>query len=362
MKRRWKPLNYKELIKKAKAKDLKSVYLLYGEEPYLIDYTLNTLKKIYIDEAFEPLNYMVLCGKNADFETILNACETLPFMSDKKIIIIEDHPLFKTKKESNSEIAGLDTDDYKDKLINYLDSLEEHLCLFFVEKNSSIRKSNPLYKKIAKVGDVIEFKKLRGQDLNHWVEDSFKKYKKKISRSDINYFIAHSSYFDSNQEKTLYDLENEIIKISNYLSEDKHVNKVTLDLLMAKPLEMNVFNLLNSISQKDGERAMILFNEMYMSNQPVLFILHMIIRQLRNMLNYKVLKTKGYTEGDIYEKIKLSKYEYQKVSNQSNNFTISQLEKALFHCLETDKKIKLGLLEDDRLALEILITNLCFKI
>ena len=131
---------------------------------------------------------------------------------------------------------------------------------------------------------------------------------------------------------------------------------------MTKPLEMNVFNLLNSMKSKDGERAMILFNEMYMSNQPVLFILHMIVRQLRNMLNYKVLKAKGYTEGDVYEKMKLSRYEYQKISNQSNNFTISQLEKALFYCLETDKKIKLGLLEDDRLALEILITNLCFKI
>ena len=224
-------MNYKELIKKAKAKDLKPVYLFYGEEPYLIDYTLNALKKIYIDKAFEPLNYMVLYGKDTDFETILNACETLPFMSDKKIIVIEDHPLFKTKKESNSGTEEFDTNDYKDELINYLDSLEDHLCLLFIEKNSSIRKSNPLYKIIAKVGDVIEFKKMRGQDLNLWVENSFNKYNKKISRSDINYFISHSSYFDSNQEKTLYDLENEIIKISNYLSEDDHVNKAILDLL-----------------------------------------------------------------------------------------------------------------------------------
>ncbi len=95
-------------------------------------------------------------------------------------------------------------------------------------------------------------------------------------------------------------MENEIIKISNYLKDDKIVDKSTLELVMIKPLDMNIFNLLNSISQKDGEKAMILFNEMYMSNQPVLFILHMVIRQLRNMLNYKVLRAKGYTDGGMH--------------------------------------------------------------
>ena len=79
------------------------------------------------------------------------------------------------------------------------------------------------------------------------------------------------------------------------------------------------------------------------------------------MLNYKVLRLKGYSEGDIYGKMSLSKYEYQKVSNQSNNFTIPQLERAMIHCLETDKTIKSSSIKD-RLALEILITNLCFKI
>ncbi len=193
------------------------------------------------------------------------------------------------------------------------------------------------------------------------MENSFKKYNKNISKSDISYFIAYSAYFDTNQEKTLYDLENEIIKICSYLKNDKSVNRNTLDLIMTKPLDMNVFNLLNSISQKDGKNAIILFNEMYMSNQPVLFILHMIIRQIRNMFNYKVLRAKGYTDRDTYDKMKLSKYEYQKVSQQSNNFTISQLENALKYCLQADRNIKFSLVED-RLALEMLIANLCYKI
>ena len=354
-------MNYKEFIKIAKSNKLKPVYLFFGEEDYLIDETIKEAKKIYIDENFETLNYIVLDGKDVNFDKILNACETLPFMSNKKIVLIKDLPLFKNKKEAGEDLGEWNDPKSKELLIKYIKGLGDYLCLIFVEKATSIKKTNSLYKAINKVGDVVEFKKLRGRDLDNWIEDSFKKYNKKISKSNINYFTQHSFYFDSKQEKTLYDLENEIIKISNYLPDKQEVTKENMDSLMVKPLDMNVFNLLNNISKKNGENAIRLFNEMYISGEPVLFILHMIIRQLRNMLNIKALKEKGYTEGEINNKIGLSKYEYGKVLNQSNNFTILQLEKSLIHCLETDKSIKTSSI-DDRLALEILITNLCFKI
>lgn len=350
-------MNYKEFTKILKSKELKPVYLFFGEEEYLIDYTLQLAKNVFIDKALEPLNYIILEGKEIDFNNIMNACETLPFMAEKKIVIIKDLPLFKSKKE----LGESHTKSSKDPLINYIDGLEDYLVLIFVEKTKSIRKSNPLYKKIQKYGDVVEFTKLRGRDLDKWVADSFKKYNKTISKSNINYFIQYSSYFNGKKDKTLYDLENEIIKIANYLSEDVEITKEEIELLMSKPLEMNVFNLLNSISQKNGEQALNLFNEMYISNEPILFILHMIVRQLRNMLKYKILRDKGYTSGDNFKKMSLSEYEYKKIANQSNNFTISQLERALDYCLETDRTIKVSSI-DDRLAMEILITNLCFKI
>lgn len=351
-------MNSKEFIEKVKERDLKPVYLFYGEEDYMINYTIDFIKETFIDKSLETLNLIILEGSSIDFDSILNACETLPFMSEKKIVIVNDFPqLFKNKNRDLVNSVEIDID----TLSKYILNLENYLCLVFVVKQGEIDKSNSLYKSIKKVGDLVEFNKLRGSDLDKWVEDKFKKYNKKISKSNINYFIQQSSYFDANHNKTLYDLENEIIKICNYLLNKKEVTKETIDLLMPKSLEMNVFNLLNSISNKKGENAIRLFNEMYMSNEPALFILYMIVRQLRNMLNYKVLMAKGYTEGVIFSKMSLSKYEYQKVATQSNNFTISQLEKALFHCLETDKTIKSSSV-DERLALEILITNLCYKI
>ena len=76
-------MNYKELINDIKNDKLLTVYLFTGSENYLMDKAIELLKDKYIDKSFETLNYVVLDGKEVYFDNVLNACETLPFMSRK---------------------------------------------------------------------------------------------------------------------------------------------------------------------------------------------------------------------------------------------------------------------------------------
>lgn len=348
-------MNYKEFTKRLKTKDMEPAYLFYGEEDYVLDHTLRMVKEAYINQGLESLNYIELNGQDLDFSTIMNACETLPFMAEKKIVLIKDLPLFKSKKEDKNIRAS------QEPLLDYIGELRDHLLLIFVEKTDNVRKSNALYKRVKKFGDIVEFKKLRGRDLDSWIMGQFKKHKKTIDKATVNYFIDYSSYFDSRREKTLYDLENEIVKISNYLPDGARVTREDIEILMTRPLEMNIFNLLNVIAEKNGDQALKLFNEMYLSNEPILIILHMIVRQIRNMLKYRILLDQGYTRGDGFKKMSLAEYEYGKIAKQSRNFTRRQLGQALNYCLETDRTLKTSSF-DEKLAMEILISNLCFKL
>ncbi len=100
------------------------------------------------------MNYIVLDGKDVNFDKILNACETLPFMSNKKIVLIKDLPLFKNKKEAGEDLGEWNDPKLKEILIKYIEGLGHHLCLIFVEKATNIRKTNSLYKVINKVGGM----------------------------------------------------------------------------------------------------------------------------------------------------------------------------------------------------------------
>lgn len=343
-------MNYSEFINLIKKDSLSPVYFFTGAEEYLMNEIIGVLKEKYIEESFETLNYIAIDGKEVSFDNILNACETLPFMSSKKIVIIKDI----------SEIIENGDNDLDNTMASYVEGLDNYLLLIIMDRSNNLKKTSKLYKTINKLGGVVDFSKLKGKDLNTWLETKLKKYSKKISNANLNYFIGESSYSDYNSTKTLYDLENELLKVINYTSSNE-ILKEDIDIVLTKTLDTNIFNLLASINKKDSDSALKIFNEMYISNEPVQRILVMIIRQLRLMLGYKLYKERGYSEGDIQEKLGIKPYEFKKISKESYNFNEEQLKLALNHILELDIKQKTSS-QDEKLALEMLIINLAYSI
>lgn len=339
-------MDYKELINNIDNGKLATVYLFKGIEKYLMDKSIELIKEKYIDKAFETLNYIVLDGKDVDFERILDACETLPFMSQKKLVIVKDI----------NEIMENKGIDFDKKFGDYISKLGDYLILIIIDKSDSFNSSSNIYKAVKKLGALVEFNKLKGKDLNAWVEKKFKEHNKTISYGNLTYFIQSSSYSAYNSLKSLYDLENEILKIINF-TEKVEITKEDIDLVLSKTLDTNIFNLLTYINRRDNESALKTFNELYISNEPVQRILAMIIRQIRLMISYKLYKERGDTEGSIQKKLQIKDYEFRRVSEEASKFSKEYLLQALELILKLDIKQKTSS-QDEKLALEMLIVQL----
>lgn len=342
-------MNYKEFLNGVKNNTIDSSYLFYGEEEYLINECIGILKNSFIDKSFEELNIANIDGREANFDKLMNACETLPFMSEKKIVLLNDINIFFEREES---AAGLD-------IYKYLDTLGSHVCLILIDNLGELKKTSKLYKFYNKRNRAVEFLKLRGKDLNLWIEDKLSKYNKKISLSNINYFIQRSTYLSRNINSNLYYLENEIIKTISFSKRDE-VTKEDIDLVLAKSLDSNIFDLLSAVNKGDVDSSLSIFNEIYLSNEPIQKILFMITRQIRLILSYNIYKQKGYGERDIQEKLQIKPYEFSKISSQSKSFKIDELEKSLNSVLAVDKKVKTTS-SNDKIEMEILLVSLSTK-
>ena len=68
--------------------EFKSVYLLYGEEEYLKKQYKDRLKKAVAGD--DTMNYSYFDGESANVKDILDVCETLPFFSDRRLVVMED--------------------------------------------------------------------------------------------------------------------------------------------------------------------------------------------------------------------------------------------------------------------------------
>lgn len=353
-------MGYNEILKDIKQDELKTVYLLYGAEMYLKDIVLSKVKDKYLDSSFETLNYSYIDGKSASQDDIINACETLPFMSKKKLVVVEDLPIFKgSNKEESSQKEG--DSQGEDVLSDYINNISETTCLIFIWNGEKIDNRKRIIKNIKKVGRVLELEKLKNEELDRWTTNQFKTHKKNISRNEISYFLASTSYLDRNTDKTLYDLENEIKKIINYIGDRYEITKSDIDNTKPKSLENDVFKLVDYISQKNTSMAIELFNEMLLSGEAAQKIMHMIVRQMRLLLASKLLREKGYDVKTIGQKINIyHNFIIQKLISQGIGFGESELITGLEMCRNIDRDIKTGRI-DAKLGMEILIVELSKK-
>ncbi|MFZ5965590.1 MAG: DNA polymerase III subunit delta [Bacillota bacterium] len=339
-------MDYKEVIAALKNDQLSNLYLFYGNETYLIEHTLHTIKEKLLDPHFLDLNYQVMDGKEITIGELMNACETLPFMGDKRMLIIKDSEYFTNKRKGISE-------EEEERLISYLADIPETTYLFF-QQFDEIDKRKKTTKAVGQHGKVVEFSKLTGKDASKWVQKTFGKYGKTIDDGNISYFLEITGYLDRNSNKSLKDLENEIVKLVHYVDDRKAVKEEDISSIAVKTLDNDIFLLVESIGEKNGDKSLALLNDMLIGGESEIKILFMITRQFRYLYQMKLLEAQGYTAMAIAPKLGIQQFVVKKYIRQAMNFDVNTLRKALEECLLTDSQIKKGKIEQ-RLGIELLI-------
>lgn len=339
-------MGYNSFVKEIKSKSLEKAYLLMGKEKYLIEDVVKKVVNTYINESFIDINYSRIDGKDITLEDLKEVCETLPFMSDRRVVILDNISLFLSNNDS-----------FKDDIYKYIENLGEFIILVIIDSSNDIKKTMKIYKNLSKDKRVYEFGKLVGVDLNNWIKHQAKLNDKIINNSEINYFIQKSSYNSRNVDVNLYELKNELLKVVDY-SKNKEISKEDINEVLRDPIDTNIFELLDSITRLDTQRALNLFNEIYMTDEPIQRMFYMITRQVRLIFSYKLYINRGYSPSLMQKKMKIGSYEFGKVKNQSNNFSINKLSRIMKELLLIDIDMKTSS-KDEKLLMEIFIIRLC---
>lgn len=333
-------MGYRDIFDDIKKRTFSRLYLFYGEEEYIKDQALNQMVDALIAPDFRDFNYQVMDGSEVTMAALENACETLPFMADTRLVVVRDLPLLNGKRANMTE----------DDLKSYLSRIPDTTHLVFYQRNG-IDKRRSLFSAIKKEGKVISFDRLNDRELQIWVRSTLKKHGKEMAPEDIQYFLMRAGI-------RLEDLYNEIMKLAAYTGTERIITRQAVDQLVAPTLENTVFQLVESIGCKQGGTALTLLNQLLFDGQPIQLILTMIARQFRLILQCRLYHEQGYTNKDIAGKLKLPVFVIRDCIRQSRNFTAQQLEEGLAECLQVDWAVKNGKMKD-RMGVELLIIKMC---
>ena len=314
-----------------KEKTFKRVYLLFGDEPFLVNSYKKRLREAIAGD--DTMNYNYFEGKGPDVKEIISLADTMPFFAERRLVMVDGSGFFKNSAP--------------EELVNYIAEIPESTCMVFVE--SEVDKRNKLYKKVKDNGYAAELKKQDADQLMRWAAGILAKDGKKITRQVMEYFM----------ERTGDDMENirmELEKLICYTMGREVITKEDVEAVGTVHVTNRIFEMVTAIVAGNTRKAMDLYEDLLTLKEPPMRIMFLIAKQFNQLLQVKELAGKGAQKGEIASKVKVSPFVAGKLIAQARAFSREQILSYVEFCVELEEAVKTGRLSD-RLAVELLIAR-----
>lgn len=311
-----------------KSGDFKRFYLLFGEEEFLKQSYKKRLRQAVAGD--DTMNYNYFEGKGLDVQELISLANTMPFFSDRRLIMVEDSGCFKAAS---------------DELVEALPDIPDTTCMVFVE--SAVDKRNRLYKKVEELGSAVELKRQSASQLAVWAGRILAQNGRKITSSDMNLFL----------ERTGDDMETirtELEKLISYTMGQEIVTREDIEAVTTVQVTNKIFDMVTAIVAGKTKTAMDRYEDLLTLKEPPMRILFLIARQFNQILLVKEMMASGNDKSAIASKLKIPPFAAAKLMPQARNFTKEQLAGCVEACVEAEEAVKTGRL-GDRLAVELLI-------
>ena len=316
------------------------LYFFYGEERYLQEYYLATLRKKLVSGPMEDFNYRRLTPENMSVEALLDAVDAVPMMAEWTMVQVDDYDPFAQNEAT------------REQLISLFSNLPEGCCLVFNFDTVPYGRSGKLKKlceAIDKNGCEVEFAKQSPAELCDWITRHFRQAGKTISGDLCQYLV-----FLTGGDMTT--LRAEIGKIIAYSRADAIVRQ-DIDTMVEPVLSAVVFDITDAMAEGDYDTALgKLRTLLHMKEEPIA-ILAAVGGHFRKLLSAKTALSVGRSDAIMGLLGTGSDYYARKITSQAGRLREEFCCKAVTLCYEADRKMKTSF-DDAERVLELLLLEL----
>ncbi|MDO4522178.1 MAG: DNA polymerase III subunit delta [Eubacteriales bacterium] len=309
----------------------KNIYLLYGEEAYLKDQYKERLKNALIPPE-DTMNLNHYKGKGISVQELIDQAETMPFFSERRLLMIEDSGFF---KNATAELA------------EYLEQVPETTYFVFVE--NEVDKRGKLYKTVKSKGSVVEFVRQTEEMLQRWVLGTLKKEQKNITRNTMELFFSKTGTDMSN-------IHTELEKLLSYTMGREVITSEDVEEICTTQTTGKVFDMVDSMAEKQQRRALDLYYDLLAQKEPPMRILYLVTRQFHILMQVKELRAEGMDQQNIAQKCGLQSFAMRKYLKQGEHYTIEHLKRLVERAVSLEEDVKNGRI-NDQLAVELMIIS-----
>ncbi len=298
------------------------LYVLYGPDEYRrSEYITELLGQI--PDAARSLNVTFLDGKRFKLDAFIQACEAFPFLHDKRIVVVND--VLKHQK------AGKEREDFK----AYLDRIPAWSDVILVE-NEEFDKRNAIFNQISKSGSAVEFLHPKETELIRWIGD----HARTLNVTIDNPATARLISLVGNNGRTLV---NELTKMATYVRPGGKITTATVDLLVNDDTEENMFAFVDALAARRKGLALSKLHNLLADGQAPQYVIFMIARQLRILLQVQTLDQQRMRAAEIASMVGLRPgFLTDKAIEQARGFKNDELARLHDRLVKLDHQSKTG--------------------
>jgi DNA polymerase-3 subunit delta len=300
-----------------KSGSFKSFYLLFGSEDYLKKLYRDKLKTAILGDGSVDMNYSYFEGKDLNQKAVTEAAQTLPFFSDRRLIVIEGSGLFKSQNDFSELLANT----------------PESTTIVFVE--SEVDKRNKLYKFVKDQGYAAELNGLDDKNLKLFVASLLEQEGKRITENTVTYLLDRIG-------PDMENIRSEVEKLIGYTMDREIVTAQDIDAVVTVQTTGKIFQMIDAIGLKQQNKALDLYYDLLSLREKPMSILYLIIRHFNILLQVKDLSSRGNSPQSISEAVGVPPFAAGKYISQSRNFTIKKLMEALEFGTDIEEQVKTG--------------------
>ncbi len=320
------------------------------------------------DPELATLNTVRLDSRTVTPQALQNACDTLPFLAERRLVIVENllarlsgqgkrqdktsQPDVEEAESSEADEPSADLRGQAKAFLAYLAQVPASTELVLMEADSASGAGLRKIQELARGGQarIVLCEKPRKNELPDWIRNRARLRGIKLDAAavqDLADFVGDD----------LRQLDQELVKLGDYAA-GRTVTRNDVRALVSATRAANVFELVDALGLGDGPTAgRLMYRALHIDGEPPLRLLAMIARQYRLLIQVKALQAQGARPPEIAQALNLGEWAVPRFIGQAHRHTFDRLERAMERILAADEAIKTGRLTDHE-ALDVLLAEL----
>ncbi len=317
------------------AKKLQSVYVLYNDEDFLKRQVVAALRKLVFEANDNEFGLSTHAGDKADFAAVRDELETVPFLSPRRMVVVENADPFVTR--------------YRAALEKYLNQPPAFGILVLDVK--SWPSNTKLYKMVDSAG-AISCKAPPAYKLPDWCMAWARSH--------------HGKELPLAAARLLVDLvgpemgilDQELIKLAIYVDTAPKIQSADVDKLVGSGRVQKTFKIFDAIGAGRPGEALIILDRLFDQGEDALAILAALGWQLRRLAKVAGLSRQGIPLYAAMERAGVQAFAQQGIERQLQYLGREGAGRLYDWLLDADVGLKGGSQLPERTLLERLVVQL----